>query len=129
MQPAHRSDDRRSIGMWLFEGMSAKALIVASLGLAGAYYGTQGKLGIGEERDRATQAEIREQRTTLNDRIDEAFARLGTQLTALQTVRETTLRKDTYDRDQQRLDSLLRDLSERQRTTDTVLMQRGLHAR
>ena len=125
MQPVQKTE-RRTIGQWIFHDLSLKTVVVTAVGLSAAFYGTKGQLSVGEERDKGIEARITEQGVKLGGRIDDADDRLKLQLEAIRDLRATTLRTATYDRDQIRLDSALRDLSERQRTTDEVLMQRGL---
>ena len=109
-----------TVGSWLFAGLNLKTLVFAAVAVTASYYVQQGRI-----TDRISVTE--EKSFATNHRIDELErvyeAKFANQLAALQSIRDTTLRKDTYDRDQLRQADELKDLRDRQRTTDEVLMR------
>ncbi len=108
MDPQRKAQNE-TVGSWLFSGLNLKTILFATVAVTAAYYAQQGRVG---DRLSVNEEKVR--------RIEEV------ELASLQVLRDTTLRKDTYDRDQLREAEEFKDLRDRQRATDQILMQRGL---
>ena len=121
MQP--QKAHHETVGSYLFQGLNLKTILFALFAATTTYYVQQGhqndRISVTEEKSFAT-----------NHRIDELEriyeAKFATQLATLQALRESTLRKDTYDRDQQRESKQFEAIDQRFLTLDGVLMQLGL---